>query len=106
MRANWKELEAEKKMCDALRELFAEELQDSRAEGKTEGRTEGRAEEKIGLIIKKYKKGCTPEETADMLEETAELIQQIYDVLDQCAPDYNVQEIYQILRKKAVLIVK
>ena len=66
MRANWKELEAEKKMCDALRELFAE----------------------------------------DMLEETAELIQQIYDVLDQCAPDYNVQEIYQILRKKAVLIVK
>ncbi len=97
-------------MCDALRELFAEELQDSKAEGKTEGRTEGRveerAEEKIRLIIKKYKKGCTPEETADMLEETAELIQQIYDVLDQCAPDYNVQEIYQILREKAVLIIQ
>ncbi len=106
MRANWKELEAEKKMCDALKELFAEELQDSRTEGRAEGRTEGRAEEKLALIIKKYKKGCTPEETADMLEETAELIQQIYDVLNQCAPDYNVQEVYQILRKKAVLIIR
>lgn len=44
MRANWKEAEVEKKMCEALRELFAEELEESHERGKMEGRAEGRAE--------------------------------------------------------------
>lgn len=33
MRANWKEVEVEKEMCEALRELFAEELKESREDG-------------------------------------------------------------------------
>ena len=59
-RANWKEMEVEEEMCDALRELFADELErekekarisghaqgraEGRAQGRAEGRTEGRAE--------------------------------------------------------------
>ena len=77
MRANWQELKEERKMCEALRELFADDLRESReagimegrTAGKIEGRIEGKLEGKIELIIKKYKKGCTAEETADMLEE-------------------------------------
>ena len=68
-------------MCEALRELFADDLRESReagimegrTAGKIEGRIEGKLEGKIELIIKKYKKGCTAEETADMLEEPPSL---------------------------------
>ena len=37
-RANWKEMEAERKMCDALKELFAEELQEENAKGMERGK--------------------------------------------------------------------
>ena len=40
-RANWKTMEEEKKMCDALRELFAEELKESKEEGISVGMTRG-----------------------------------------------------------------
>ena len=41
-------------------------------------------------------------ETADMLEEPQTLIKQIYDVIGQCAPDYNVEAIYKILLDKTI----
>ena len=93
-------------MCQALRELFADDLRESelkgRNAGKREGKIEGKMEAKIELIIKKYKKGCSAEETADMLEEPQTLIKQIYDVIGQCAPDYNVEAIYKILLEKTI----
>ena len=110
MRANWQELKEERKMCEALRELFADDLRESReagimegrTAGKIEGRIEGKLEGKIELIIKKYKKGCTAEETADMLEEPLSQIRQIYDAIGQCAPDYNVEKIYKRLSDQTV----
>ena len=61
MRANWQELKEERKMCEALRELFADDLRESREEGITEGRNVGKLEGKlegaaskvIEIIIKK-----------------------------------------------------
>ena len=77
-------------MCEALRELFADDLRESREEGIMEGRNvgkrEGEASKVIEIVIKKYKKGCSVKETADMLEEPQTLIKQIYDVIGQCAP--------------------
>ena len=32
-RANWKQMEEEKRMCDALNELFAEELKEANSRG-------------------------------------------------------------------------
>ena len=91
-------------MCEALRELFADDLRESREAGIMEGRTAGKIklEGKIELIIKKYKKGCTAEETADMLEEPPSQIRQIYDAIGQCAPDYNVEKIYKRLSDQTV----
>lgn len=86
--------EAERNMCDALKELFADDIRESKNEGKMEG--------KIEQTIKKYKKGCTIEQTADMLEESPVLIGQIYDILAQHAPDYNVEQIYQELIKQPI----
>ena len=89
-------------MCEALRELFAYDLRESREAGIMEGRTAGKIEGRIELIIKKYKKGCTAEETADMLEEPPSQIRQIYDAIGQCAPDYNVEKIYKRLSDQTV----
>ena len=93
-------------MCEALRELFADDLRESREEGIMEGRNvgkrEGEASKVIEIVIKKYKKGCSVKETADMLEEPQTLIGRIYDVIGQCAPDYNVEAIYKILLDKTI----
>ena len=93
-------------MSEALRELFADDLRESREEGIMEGRNvgkrEGEASKVIEIVIKKYKKGCSVKETADMLEEPQTLIKQIYDVIGQCAPDYNVEAIYKILLDKTI----
>ena len=67
-------------MCEALKELFADDFKESelkgrnagrnagRIEGKIEGRTEGAASKIIELVIKKHQKGYTAEDTSDMLE--------------------------------------
>ena len=44
------------------------------------------------LVLKKYAKGFTPEETADMLEEDLSLIQKIYS-LKQSFPDLTAEEL-------------
>ena len=106
MRANWEELREERKMCEALRELFADDLRESREEGIIEGRNAGKIEGKlegniegklegsatkiIEQVVKKYQKGCTVEETADMLEESPNLIKQIYDVIRQDTHDLDI----------------
>ena len=109
MRANWKELKEERRMCQALRELFADDLRESelkgRNAGKREGKIEGKMEAKIELIIKKYKKGYSAEETADMLEEPINLMRQIYEMLDQYPPDYDVEKIYKGFLEKPILPV-
>mgnify|MGYP000740948509 CR=1 FL=1 len=91
-------------MCEALRELFADDLRESREEGIMEGRNvgkrEGEASKVIEIVIKKYKKGCSVKETADMLEEPVSRIQQIYDVIEKSSPDYDAETIYKQLHEK------
>ena len=103
-------------MCEALRELFADDLRESREEGITEGRNvgklegrlegklegklEGAASKVIEIVIKKYKKGCSVKETANMLEEPVSRIQQIYDVIEKSSPDYDAETIYKQLCEK------
>ena len=43
-RANWEQMEVEKKMCDALKELFEEELKEADSKGRTEGIQQGKRE--------------------------------------------------------------
>ena len=42
MRANWEKLKEGLNMCEALKELFADDLRESREQGIIEGRIEGR----------------------------------------------------------------
>ncbi len=128
MRANWEKLKEGSNMCEALKELFADDLRESREQGIIEGRNAGRIEGrnagriegiiegrnagriegiiegrnagKIELVIKKHQKGYTAEATADMLEEPVSRIRQIYDVIEKNAPDYDAETIYKQLRDK------
>ena len=100
MRANWKEVKEERKMCEALKELFADDLRESELKGRSAGKIEGAASKIVEQVIKKYKKGYSVEETAEMLEESPTLIEQIYDVIGQCAPDCSVETIYKAIEDK------
>lgn len=103
MRANWKELKEERKMCEALRELFADDLRESREESVLEGRNAGKIEGKIEQVIKKYQKGCTVDEAADMLEESPNLIRQIYDVIQHGTVNLDAEQIYKVLLENSCL---
>jgi hypothetical protein len=108
MRANWEKLKEGSNMCEALKELFADDFKESelkgrnagRIEGRTDGRIEGAASKIIELVIKKHQKGYTAEDTADMLEEPVSRIQQIYDVIEKSSPDYDAETIYKQLCEK------
>lgn len=100
MRANWKEVKEERKMCEALKELFADDLRESELKGRNAGKIEGAASKIVEQVIKKYKKGYSVEETAEMLEESPALIEQIYDVIGQCDSDCSVETIYKAIEDK------
>ena len=44
-------------MCEALKELFADDFKESELKGRNEGRTEGAASKIIELVIKNHQKG-------------------------------------------------
>ena len=48
----------------------------------------------IQQTCKKYRKGLTVEETAEMLEEDTEVIGKIYDAIKETGTD-NIEEIYE-----------
>ena len=91
-------------MCEALKELFADDFKESelkgRIEGRNAGRIEGKIEGRIELVIKKHQKGYTAEATADMLEEPVSQIRQIYDIIEKSSPDYDAEVIYKQLHEK------
>ena len=100
-RANWKAMkEVKSSMCEALKELFADDFKESELKGRNAGRTEGAASKIIEKVIKKHQKGYTAEATADMLEEPVSRIRQIYDVIEKSSPDYDAETIYKQLREK------
>lgn len=89
-RANWEQMEVEKKMCEALNELFAEELKEADLRGRKEGREEGREEGKnVGKeeklkeqVQKKLAKNQSIERIADDLVEDVEVIRKIVEELN------------------------
>ena len=61
------------------------------------GMQRGRQLKLISLVMRKIAKGCTPAQTADMLEEDPALIQRIYDAIEQTAPEHDMEKIYDLL---------
>lgn len=53
----------------------------------------------IEIVCKKLKKNKTAEQIADELEEDITDIEKIYDVAEKFAPDYDVNKIYDAMKK-------
>ncbi len=76
-RANWKQMEEEKKMCDALNELFAEELKEADSHGRSIGKSQG-----IQLAKKVFRlasRGESYESIAEICGITAENVKEILE---------------------------
>ena len=92
-RANWTQMEVEKKMCDALNELFAEELKEADArgrieghrtgviEGAIEGRKAGRADG-IKLTKKVFQLSSNGESMESIAEKCNISIEEVRDILE------------------------
>ena len=72
-RANWKEMEADRKMCDALRELFAEELKEENEKGMERGIHLAK------IIFKLSAQGSSDEEIAEKCDLPLEQVREILE---------------------------
>ena len=95
-RANWTQMEVEKKMCDALNELFAEELKEADARGRKSGMIEGHR----SGVIEGHKTGVI-EGRADGIRLTKKVFQlsaqgeSLESIAKMC--DISMEEVRDIL---------
>ena len=83
-----------------------EGLEEGRAEGRelghAEGREQGLAVKLIQIVCKMLKRGNTPEEIADDLEESIACVKEICQAAEGCA--YDSDKIYaQLIKNKTTL---
>ena len=92
-------------MCDALRELFADELE-KREEcgiergierGIKQGREQGVLLNLVYQVRRKKNKGMAVEEIAEILEADEQLVRKMYQVLES-HPDNSDTEIVELLK--------
>ena len=76
------------------RSLRDEGRQEGIAEGIELGKASGEVQKLVQQTCKKYQKGLTVEETAEMLEEDTETIRKIYDAIKKVGTD-DTEEIYE-----------
>lgn len=81
LRANWKETEAERNMCEALKELFADELRESEEKGIKQGIEKGYEQGIKALIETCMDFGIS---SADTLNK----IKQKFSLTEEAAQEY------------------
>ena len=80
-RANWEQMEVEKKMCDALKELFAEELKEADSRGRSEGMRQGLTQgiQLTKRVLQLSAQGDSPEMIADKCNVSLEQVKKILE---------------------------
>ncbi|MCI7042049.1 MAG: hypothetical protein MR992_08025 [Lachnospiraceae bacterium] len=73
---------------------FERRLELTKRDATANGMVAGEVQKLIQQTCKKYKKGLTMEETAEMLEEDTETIGKIYDAIKVAGTD-DIEEIYE-----------
>ena len=76
------------------RDATASGMANGLKQGLEQGRASGKVQKLIQLTYKKYQKGLAVEETAEMLEEDAEVIAKIYDAIKKAGTD-DIEVIYK-----------
>ena len=80
------------KMCDALRELFADELEERETIGLEKGLEQGKMAKLITQVMRKREKGQSAARIAEDLMEPAEVVQRLYDLIG-LHPDSDAEHI-------------
>ena len=70
------------------------------ASGLAKGEISGENKKLISIVCKKLKKGKTPAQIADDLEEEISLIEKICESAESFAPEYDVEKIYDAMNNK------
>ncbi len=76
-----------------------EEIVYAKEEGRLCGKAEGENLKLIKLICKKIKKGKSPEEIAEDLEEEIDTVRLIYELAMESAPEFDSDKIFEKLQK-------
>ena len=76
-----------------------QEREDAMEEGLQQGMQRGETLRLVTQVLKKYAKGLSPKETADMLEEELSVIEEIY-LLKQKFPEWTEKEIVNKILEK------
>ena len=101
VRANAEQYEEVRKMCDALRELFADELEKREERGIERGIEQGREQGVLLNLVyqvrRKKNKGMAVEEIAEILEADEQLVQKMYQAL-ALHPENTDTEIVELLK--------
>ena len=79
---------------DATANGMANGLKQGLEQGLEQGRAAGEVQKLIQLTCKKYQKGLTVEEIAEILEEDTETIGKIYDAIKEVGTG-DIKEIYK-----------
>ena len=74
-----------------------EEFEEGMEQGIEQGVEQGRVQRLTEQVCSKLKKGKTPEEIADALEEPVENIQKICRIAEQYAPEYPAEDVWHAL---------
>lgn len=73
-------------------------LERGQAIGEARGQAIGKARVLTELIVKKVKRGQTPEQIAELLEIDLNVVKKIYSLAEKYAPDYDVKKILEDYR--------
>ncbi len=98
VRANQEEMEVEKKMCEALKELFADELKNAAEEGRAAGLAKGLAEGlqamRDNIVMFLQDTGSVTEDVMKKLDETTdmELLKQWVRISSKCKSSREFME--------------
>ena len=92
MRANWETCQEVDKMCDALRELFADELEERENKGIEKGLERGKMAKLINQVMRKRGRGQSAARIAEDLMEPEEVVQKLYDLIGRY-PDSDAESI-------------
>ena len=94
----------EKDMCEALRELMADDLKNAEKQGIElgieQGIEQGADKHIVELVCKKLIKGKTISTIAEELEETESTIKDIVSCAEKHAPEYDSEAVYADYREK------
>ncbi len=84
---------------EGRQEGLREGRQEGRQEGRLEGRLEGRELMEIALIRKKYVKGLSCDDVADILETQVSYVEKVYNII-QLHPEWTDEQVYEYLNEK------